>query len=434
MSREYISMLLAKLSSTADEDDMTELLDEIKGTGDPVFLYPLYQAYKNNKINYISHYFIATMGNLNSSDVVSIAFEIGENPEICVADRIYVLDIFDREKVYEKRAIAIALSTLSTFIQEKPSNEYELYSIISYLKNANFLNHIEDDLLAIFVDKGFNTKSRKYAFGKWLEVNPEKNLQNIIDKFHDIKENKDQEILIAKVISGWSGSKSEILKQRIEIDGSVQAKCITKESREKDKKKEQKNETAKKEVVKKNYSNADLVEKISILREKINDVARQNKNIGFSIFPQNETICLQLKSANDDATLIKACSTLREIIQNLSKDLGNHGLTTEKVKILLPDTAQDDFNKSINKLFLYLSSKKIKVDNSVFGLKLLNQIVGLIASHSKNERQKLIKKLKEVKLDKIYLDEEWDILHRSLLEKYIDSLTELLKAIVLLGK
>ena len=113
----------------------------------------------------------------------------------------------------------------------------------------------------------------------------------------------------------------------------------------------------------------------------------------------------------------------------MSKDLGNHGLGTAEVEKLLPGTAKEDFNKSVNKLFLYLSSKKFKVDNSIFGLKQLNQLVGLIGSHPRGEKEKLIKKLEETKLDKIYKEEEWDILHRNLLEKYADSLDLLLKAI-----
>jgi DNA-binding transcriptional MerR regulator len=171
------------------------------------------------------------------------------------------------------------------------------------------------------------------------------------------------------------------------------------------------------------------VETIITLREKINDVARSDKHIGFSIFPQNEAIFLQLKTANDDATLIRACVNLRGIIQNLSEDLSNHGLTTEEIKKLLPDTAEENLNKSVNKLFLYLSSRKFTVDNSVFGLKQLNQIVGLIGAHPRDEKDKLIKKLEEAKLDKAYREEEWDILHRSLLEKYINSLNLLLESI-----
>ena len=49
MSTEYNSILLAKLSSVTDEDETTDLLEEIEEIGDSIFLYPVYQAYKNNK-------------------------------------------------------------------------------------------------------------------------------------------------------------------------------------------------------------------------------------------------------------------------------------------------------------------------------------------------------------------------------------------------
>ena len=429
MSTEYNSILLAKLSSVTRADEIIDLLNEMGEIGDPIFLYPIYQTYKKNKISHISHYFISAISNLNSSDIIQIAFELGENQKTDMTDLTYVLEIFDKQKIYEQRAIKIALGALDTFISKKSFYEYHLYSVITYLKNAGSLNLIENELSTIFTSEGFNIKSREYALGKWLEVDPKKNLQIIIDHFDDIKQNNELENLVAKVISNWKGTKIEELKQMIEANGGLQAKYIIKRSKEKDEEKKQKANIEKKEEIKKIYSNADLIETISTLREKINDVGRSNEHIGFPIFPQNETIFLQLKTANDEATLIRACVNLREIIQNLSKDLGNYGLSIDESKKLLPDTAEEDLNKSVNKLFLYLSSKKFKVDNSVFGLHQLNQIVGLMGSHPKSEKEKLIKKLEEAKLDKAYREEEWDILHRTLLEKYINSLNLLLEAI-----
>lgn len=429
MSTEYNSMLIAKFYSTVYEEEMTDLLEEIAEIGDPVFLYPVYDAYKKNKKSFISHYYLLTLNSLNSNDVIQVALEIGENPETKIIDIAYVLDIFDKRKFYEQRAIDIALAGLSVFISEINTNEYNLYTIVSFLKNAGSLSNIESKLLSIFINDKFNTKSREYAFGKWLEIDPKKNLQIIIDKFGEIKQNDKLESLIARVICNWTGTKIEELKKVIEEIGGIKAKYIIKRAREKDEEKQQKITEEKQQVVQKQYSNADLVEKIITLRVKINDIAKSNENIGLYIFPPNEAIFLQLKTANDNATLMKSCVGLREIIQNLNNDLGSHGLSTEEIKTLLPDAAKEDYNKSLNKLFLYLNSKKFKVDNSIFGLKQLSQLVGLIGAHPVAEKDQLIKKLAAVNLDKAYREEEWAAIHQNLLEQYAKSLSMLLEAI-----
>lgn len=429
MTIEYTSMLLAKLSSTISEDEMTDLLNEIGELGDPIFLFPVYQAYKNNKIRFISHYFLSTISKLNSTDITKIGFEIGEDPSTSVTDLTYVLEIFDKAKVYDQRATAIAFSALYKFIQEKSTNEYSLYSILSYLKNGNKLLDIENDLLTIFSNREFNTKSREYAFGKWLEVDPTKNIQVTIDKFDEIKTDREKERIIAKAISAWKGPKSEELKDLIEKDGNPEASNIIKKSKEKDLEKKQKQNSKKDEDVKKTYSTADLVEKIGVLREKINDAAKIHKEIGFSLFPPNEAVFIQLKTANDDAALIKICIGLREIVQGLSSQLEDHGLNISEIRKLLPDTSDEDINKSINKLFLFLSAKNFAIDNSVFGLKQLNQVVGLLGAHPRSEKDKLLKKLAETGLDQNYREEEWGLLHRNLLTKYITFLEKLLKAV-----
>lgn len=429
MTIEYTSMLLAKLSSSISEDEMTDLLDDIGELGDPIFLFPVYQAYKNNKTKTISHYFLSTISKLNSTDTAKIGFEISEDPTTHVTDLTYVLEIFDKAKIYDQRATDVALSALYKFIGEQSTNEYSLYSILSYLKNGNKLPDIENDLLTIFSNKKFNTKSREYAFGKWLEIDPKKNLQVVIDKFEEIKTDSEKEKIIAKVVSTWKGTKSEELKSLIEKDGNLEASNIIKRSREKDLEKKQKENDKKDEIIKKSYSTADLIESIATLREKINDVAKMHQKVGFTFFPPNESVFTQLKTADDDATLIKVCISLREIIQDLSLDLGNHGLEISEIKKLLPDTSDEDINKSINKLFLFLSAKNFTVDNSVFGLKQLNQVIGLLGAHPRTEKDKLSKKLTEVGLGQNYREEEWGLLHRNLLKQYITFLEKLLKAI-----
>ncbi len=226
-------MLITKLYSTINEDEMEELLEEIGEIGDPIFLYPVYETYKKFKNRSIPHYFIIALKKLNSNNVIQVALEIGENPGTKNSDRIYVLGIFDKTKYYEQSALTIAIRSLSIFMTEI-SHEFDLYSIVSFIENADMLNKIESELFSIFENDNFNTKAKEYAFGKWLEIEPKIKLQGIIDNFSEIKQNNAKESIIARVISYWKGTKIEELKILIEKEGGVKAKHIIARSREKD--------------------------------------------------------------------------------------------------------------------------------------------------------------------------------------------------------
>lgn len=431
MSKEYNSLLLTKFLSATDEKDIIYFLEKIGEIGDPIFLYPVYEAYKNNKISHISHYYISIISKLESEDVSRIAMEIGDNKDIQMNDMVYVLEIFDKFKIYNKHAMEISLRALGMYVKNDDSDEYELYSIISYFKSANALKDIQNVLMKIFFSEKFNTKSKEYALGKWIEADTKNNLQFIIDSIKNKQTNKNEEVLIARVVSTWNGPLANELKLIIKTSENNEARYIienVEENKAQLKLKEKKN-IENKERIDKVYGNAALIEKIIILREKINDMSMRNTDIKFPIFPQNEAIVLQLKVANDDATLIKSCVNLREIIQNLNNDLGGHGLDIVDIRKLLTSSEESDFNKSINKLYIYLHSRKINIDESVYGLKALNQITGLIGAHSKSEKPKLLKKLKIAQLDKDYNEEAYDVVHKRLLEMYLDSLNLLLNAL-----
>ena len=78
-----------------------------------------------------------------------------------------------------------------------------------------------------------------------------------------------------------------------------------------------------------------------------------------------------------------------------------------------------------------LDIMKISFAMIIFGLKLLNQLVGLLGAHPQSEKEKLIKKLTALNLYKAFQEEEWATIHQSLLEQYDKSLNLLFDAVKL---
>ena len=428
MNTEYNSKLISELYSATEEETILEILDEMSETKNAIFLYPIYEAYKKHKSTCYSHCFISSLGRLDTDELIPIAIDIGEDQNIENIDRSYVVGIFKKRKYYKENAINIALASLSLFI-DQGGDIYDLNVVIPYLEEAGLLGKIEEYLKSVYVDDRFNINTRGYALNKWFEINPKKHIQCVIDDYDRIKNNKNYETVVAKTICKWKGQKIEEFKKIILLKGSLRAKHIVATNQKKKEEKNEKDKNLEQQIIKEEYSNADLVDQIIGLRDKINSASRLNDRVKFTIFPSNEAIIQQIKTANNEATLVKACVDLRGIIQNLSKQFENHGLETEEIKKLLPDTEEHHFNKSINKFFLFLHSKKFKVDSSIFGLRKLNQVLSLFGAHSVSEKEKLEKNLKKMCLYKYYNEENWAFLHQNFLKMYKNSLDKLLKVI-----
>ena len=85
----------------------------------------------------------------------------------------------------------------------------------------------------------------------------------------------------------------------------------------------------------------------------------------------------QVEVAKNRELLRNACVDLRSCIQKISSP--EHNIEEELALKLIPGSTSEDLNKSINKLFLYLKSKRVKVDPGLFGFRDLNKIISLFA-------------------------------------------------------
>ena len=94
MATEYNSKLIDDLYQTRSADDAVRVLDEINEIGDPVFVYPIYAAYKRFSSSSSSHFFIDALDVIESREVLTIIVEIVSNPDISSVDFTFALPIF----------------------------------------------------------------------------------------------------------------------------------------------------------------------------------------------------------------------------------------------------------------------------------------------------------------------------------------------------
>ncbi|MDO8503449.1 MAG: hypothetical protein Q7S60_02040 [bacterium] len=429
MSTDYNSELISNLYKSTNQKKVIEIIEEMEEIGDPIFLEPIYDAYKRFQHTYISHYFVNAFEKFDSPKVLEIVTRIINDGNRKLSDFFWTLSTLDKHKEYSPSLINIAGMFLKDFAEKGDkstgiSSDYELGETLRYLKNANSISVYEQELQQIIQNDSLDRETRSLALRYLLRIDSSRQFQYLIDEHPKIK-GTDLEVIISKEItaSGWKGGSVNKLKELI-LSGSGRARDIIEESVTKDKKLSE--ETEVKESLE--YANSLMIADIAGLRNDINLISSSRVDIGFDLFPQSELLVLQQKVPKDEASLKSLCNDLRTVIQSTSEKLIDHGYSPEEITKLLPDTAERDFNKSLNRLFLFLNAKKIVVKRDLFGLRELVHFTSLVGPHPE-ERKELIKELKRQNLDEKYISKEWSEVHKYLLRKYKESLSKLKEAL-----
>lgn len=430
MSEDYNSKLIAQLYEAEDWSEIEPVLEEMEDIKSPVFVWPIWKIYKENRAKSFSHFFIIVLGEIDSNTSLNFlkttVFDELEDEK----NRIFAIDVLGGKKDYydpEINEIAIRLLKKITYEEmgrEKKETNYDIEILFEYLHNAKVIHECPNILQEIFQGEKFHHVNRKSALSYLIKIDPKKYIQSFIEEYENIK-GETLEIILSKEITQWSGGVANKLKKIIINNGSDRAREII-ESKIKEEIKEEnkkKKEIAKKEA--EDFSNAKLIKEISKIKRKINSIAKENLEIESNLFPDIELFIDQTEVATNIESLKSACLDLRACVQKISSP--EHNIEEELALKLIPGSTPEDLKKSINKLFLYLKSKKLKVDFGLFGLRDLNTITALFAHPDREEELKKILEKRDIL--ELYKNEKCSDLHRNILQLYKKSLEDLLVAI-----
>jgi len=421
MSTDYNSKLIASLYEETDEEKATEIADEMTEIGDPIFIQPIFAAYKRFLYTTVSHYFLSNLKKFKTPETTEIFKGIAMSDNTKETNFHYCLDYFNEIEYVEPWLTSKAYSGFLEAISYRNGDVYNLNIYIKYLSMVKPPIPLKPFLITAFEDESKNSDVRTLVLQYFLRENSKDNLKYYFDNFDKIK-GKKSEIIFTKEILGWKDGIIPILKEKILKEGSTYAREII----ETKNKKEQKNLDEKEKSIEIKYNNAQIITEISKLRSKINIFASGDARFGFSIFPPSELIYQQTEGAEDKQKLVGYCMELRSFLQELDKEnLSKHNFSVEETRELI--SGMENITGSINLLHLYLLSKKIETKEDLFGLRKLNQIVAKLAHP--DETTELIKLLKENNLFEMYKDGNFQGLHRKLLENYRDFLKLLFEGI-----
>jgi len=429
MSTEYNSQLISKLYTTTDEDELiAEVLNEMEEIGDPVFIYPIFDAYNKYKNDSIGHYFISALGYIKSKDSEKILNTLLQNLDnLNIRYWAWVLNSLDRLGYYTETASETAVSIISSYNNEsfkRQFNKIDTEYILGYLKRANKLQNVEERLKEMLFHDFIKSDEKKIILTHYIKINPNKNIKYFLDNYQNISKTP-LELLLAKELTHWEGGSVSTLKELIIKKGQNRASEILKKEREEVEKDQKKKKTEEIEQSTNIHGNLIIVQEILQIRKDINRIS--STKFKFPILYDCELFLEQTQSANDESSLIYAASNLRSIIKKINPKVSRHGLDDATISVLLPHSEDKDKRLPLNQLFLFLHSKKLSVDSGLFDLKKLNHLLSLMVHPENNDD--LIKEYKKNKLENLYTSKKWSKIHEKILSQYKESLKQL-KAIM----
>ncbi len=416
MANIYNSKIIRDLYATSNTDEAERLLEEIEEIKDPIFLWPLFDAYARFKETSIPHYFISALNQIDSREVIEILKEIIGDPHVTPLVFTYALEGFLKYEYFDEIITSRAKSILIEFSVRKTNINFP--TLLSYLEKGGSLKDIDVHLKNIFESEKFYTEDRLDALNFLLKSDSKKWFNYYIEHYSEIP-NQSTEILLSKAVLTWKGVLVDKLIEKIENSRNPRAIEIIQKNKEKVTK-EIKEEAKNESVI---FPNSAIISEIMDLRGKINLLSQNHVALATAFFPPNETIFKQLKAVSSEEELRGNCIQLRSFIQNINPEAQNHGLTFEDSKEILNDMSEADFKKSINQFHLFLRVKGINVDSDLYGLRTLNRILNLFA-HPEGKTD-LLNALTKLKVDDLYKQGDWNSLQRLFLNLYLQSLKKL---------
>ncbi|MDO8470629.1 MAG: hypothetical protein Q7S63_01480 [bacterium] len=416
MSSEYNSKLIDRLYQSSNEEEAERIEEEMLEIADPVFIFPLLAAYRKFKGASNAHYFVSALNHIESREVLDVMIDIVSDPNVEPLIFTYALESFQKYEYFQPQMVLSAKLILFNFVSEYTNISLE--NLLEYLSKAGIIIEVDTSLQAVFETDKFDTEERSTSLSYLIKSDSKKWLQFYIDN-HSRIVNKSAEIILSKTLMSWKGPLVEQLKEKIATGGGPRAKEIIENSRRKEAKEEEEKE--KKELS--SHPNSKVIQNIIEMRGKVNILSSTNPNIGFNIFPSRESIYKQLEAATTEAGLRSACLELREFFQDIDKNVGEHGLELDQAAKIIPGLVQQDFNKSINQLHLFLSSKGLIINPDLYGLRSLHKLVALFAHP--DAKVDLVSLMERVNIADFYKKEDWVALHRHILELYLTFLEKL---------
>ncbi|MDD3190607.1 MAG: hypothetical protein PHI66_02875 [Candidatus Pacebacteria bacterium] len=415
MFAEENSKLISSLYKAKKRQEISEILEYMGESGNPVFIYPILDGYAKYRNSSVGYYFIWSLSRLDSPSLGDHLNNLLESYEVQRGHIPLVLFFMAEKRFFSETANKMASMYLdnyedTSFRKDFNLKSLELNCIMVYSYWADILKNHEQTLRRLIFNTNLSEGERALALNYLLEIDTDRQINFLIDNYAEKIRGRNIENNLARKLLVCQCGKPSVLKETIMGSGQEKAKSILSESGGKNKK----------EGNLLVYNNIRTIARIAILRRQINNKTLSSENIGFNIFPENELLVRQSQCLNEKNFFISMCKDLISIINSLDERIEDHKLSEKRMFDILVDIPEKKIDIPLGKLFLYLNAKGAGVDYYFYGFWQLEDLLeGLVAQKEDDE---FFSNLKHFGIEKMYKEKQWHKINCYVLGYYMQIL------------
>jgi hypothetical protein len=423
MYAEENSKLISELYNAKTRQEVSDILEYVGESGDPIFVYPLLDGYRKYKQSSVGYYFIWNLSRLDYPELGQRLNELLESYEIEM-EHLPMALLFLAERRYSSQTAGnmatmyFEACTDPEFRQDFSVNALGIGCVLYYLSESGRLPEHEKKLKDIFLDKEAELGDRALAMCYTVDIDPEKGLEFLIERFEDTIRGTVLEKHVLKRLLLLQTAKAKELKRMIRESGQAECleileKCDCPQSKKKEE------PTL--------YNNIDITLKIGIMREQINKKTLVSEHFGFRLFPANEMLIYQGQSMDDKGHFICLCRDLLAIARDINSQVRSHNLSDQEKENILKSVPQEKRDWNVAHMLIFLHNRNVGVDEDIFGLRPLNRMLEIMIEDKQDKE--FFSRVESFGIADLYRKGQWHKIHNVLTNSYLQALDTMNKTL-----
>jgi hypothetical protein len=418
MFAEENSKLISGLYNAKNRQEVSDILELIGESGDPVFVYPLLDGYTRCKQSTIGYYFIWSLSRLDYPELGKRLSELLESYEI-EKDHIPMVLFFMAERRFfsvtgdRMAEMYIEACTDPQFHKDFAVNGLGIGCILDYIYESGKLADYEAILRAIVFSDAVNQGERIVALTFLMEINQEEQINFLMENYQEKLRGTFLEEHVAKRLLFCQTRNVEKLKDMIVSGGQEKPLAVLGKYEYLPRLKSGSGEMTV-------YRNVEVVIKIGIMREQINKKAIASERFGFRVFPLNPMIMHQSQCIDDKDIFLDLCRDLLNITSDINPKVRNHGIGEGERGIILAGIPQSKWDRNVTHLQLFIYDKQICINAEMFGFRTLNKMLETLTEDKQDDE--FFGRLEGFGIADLYRKKQWHRIHSVLTNSYLQTL------------
>lgn len=426
MYTEENSKLISNIYNAKNRQDLSDVLELMGESGDPIFVYPILDGYRRYKHTTVGYFFLWCLSYLDYPELGERLNELLSSYDVQKEHIPMVLFFMAERHHFTPIADRMAGLYLETCLDADFHKDFDVSSVavgcvLHYLREAGRMAEYEDRLRHFLLDQHLAWSGDKVMVLCFLmEGNQPRTIEFLLANYAErIRGTELERHMVLRLLFSQAPNARK-LRELVLKNGQPRNVTLLEKHESLPRKRTSK-------VERPVYSNAGVVMKIGIMREQINKKTEMSEQFGFPLFPKNEMSIHQYQCIDDKQLFIDLCRGLVRVTRDVNPLVREHGLSAEESAMIMAGIKQKNHNWNTAQMLLYMHTHGVGADYELFGYRKLDELLDIIIEDDQGEGSFAI--LESYGLGELYRQERWHKVHGVLLNLYLQTLEALNEAL-----